>query len=245
MSDWNVEDVFDRWAATSSPSSTPPGARSLSRCSASRKGRRPPSPTRRSTRNACRGSSCTAATPSAGRCAATPTASASTTRSSSSSPSAGARTIRPSGKCSPRASSRARRASRWTGSTSSAAGPRTATSRRELLEARAHVDVKALSAKVRRRRWSSTRARTSWFRLRRAAARRPHPGARVRRARLEEPHPARERAGVGAILRHRPRLHGNRGAGRGRRGPRLRRAHGARARHARAADRGLGNADIA
>ena len=50
---------------------------------------------------------------------------------------------------------------------------------------------------------------------RRAAARRPHPRRRVRRAGLEEPHPARGRAGLGAILRRRSRLHGNRAGGGG------------------------------
>ena len=76
--------------------------------------------------------------------------------------------------------------------------------------------------------------------------RRQHPRRRVRRAGLEEPHPARGRAGLGALLRRRPRVHG---LGRARlpppRTPPSPRSPRASAESSPSSPRGSSNADIA
>ena len=72
------------------------------------------------------------------------------------------------------------------------------------------------------------------------------PGARVRRAGLEEPHPARGRAGLGAVLRRRPRVHRNRARATVGEDRRLRRrSPGASVEVLALLTEGLGNADIA
>ena len=88
------------------------------------------------------------------------------------------------------------------------------------------------SARSRCRRSSSTPAMTRSVPSRKRPPGRRNPGSAVRRAGQPQPHSSRGRAGVGALSGSRPRFHGSRGPGRGRRGPRLRPPHGPRARGA-------------
>ena len=136
--------------------------------------------------------------------------------------------------------------SRSAGSTSCAARRRRRRDRGRAARGARHVDVTDLlgagagadprPARPRRRRRSRRGG---------PLPRRRHPGRPVRRAGLEEPHPARERAGLGALPRGRPRLRGARGAAAAARTPPSPRSRAREREILALITEGLGNAEIA